>query len=137
MFGSRAARKFLVRTAADVGDVRALVGDRIFVGWVPEEVPAPWLLITKQDAKDGGAPGRPITEQEFRFEVALTAEGWDDGPLVGPATALHLALHGTQAQVDGLGVFCFREGELVFDPPPEHGVPYVRLGGTYVVQVLA
>jgi hypothetical protein len=153
MFGSIAAEKWLKETAFAVTEVAELVGDidHVIVGdVVPDDVSLPAVLITGTNAMDITPVGSwaKVTAETLRFAIAVVTDGQSYDPIVGPATALHNAIHGypnaivTHPALEGTYfISCERKGELPMRRITAQGyyrdvsAKFVQLGGEYELQV--
>lgn len=140
MFGSAYVAGLIYETAAGLSAVTDVVGDRIDRGFYPQTdagFETPFLIYRMPvPSLDDGPVGRVVTSQTIRFEVSFFDDRSSVARILPAADALHDALHGMNVTLDnGWQVTCRREEELP-DIDIELGLPFVRVGGTYVFDVV-
>lgn len=143
MFRSHYAAKAIYDTASTTAEVVAAVEDRIERRFVPQgEDPSgnplfivPFIVYRMiEPSIDDGPFGQAVNSAVCRFEVAIYDDAGNTERIIAAANALDTALQTMNLLTDGLQITARRESELP-DLDPDYGLPFVRVGGTYALDV--
>ena len=144
MFRSHYAAKAIYDTASGTAEVVAAVGDRIDRRFVPQGVNeatgdviflTPFIVYRMiEPSIDDGPFGQAVNAATCRFEVAIYDDAGNTERIIDAANALDTALQTMNLLTDGVQITARRESELP-DLDPDYGLPFVRVGGTYALDV--